>query len=354
VWPCHLVRLKVEVNLSLCFIKHHAMNTYWRSGGIAPHIPNLGARWKWVASFTPRPLYPWVKNTRYSLDRSLYGPQSWSGCGGKQKNSKPLPGIEPRSCSPQPSCHTDRPYPGSRTIESVTVFCVFWMWYSCLTADIMFPSSPVLLHRHWRKMFCGVKSEFVDFTWEDSWWNCKGLALNMKTLLSVGTTSLFHFVFFAVTNSTERSLTSETDSHSVGQEIRNSKIYCFVHKTPPLDPVLSQLNQVYILAPYFFKTLFLILSSHPRTCLPVVLSLSLFQGKILCAFLISRPSHPPWIVHPNSMVWNVQVVKPIQQYYFIFIIVVCVCDVRHMSNTKYTHNGRRFKARCFVVSVDGS
>jgi len=25
---------------------HHAMKTYWESGGIAPHIIDLGTRWK--------------------------------------------------------------------------------------------------------------------------------------------------------------------------------------------------------------------------------------------------------------------------------------------------------------------
>jgi hypothetical protein len=52
-----------------CLIKHHAMNTYWGSGGIAPHILNLGTRWRWVVSFTPRPLYPLGRAPRYPLDR---------------------------------------------------------------------------------------------------------------------------------------------------------------------------------------------------------------------------------------------------------------------------------------------
>jgi hypothetical protein len=34
------------------------MRTYWRSGGIAPHILDLGTGWRCVVSFTPRPLYP--------------------------------------------------------------------------------------------------------------------------------------------------------------------------------------------------------------------------------------------------------------------------------------------------------
>jgi hypothetical protein len=32
----------------LCLTKHHAMKTYWESGGIAPRILDLGTRWRWV------------------------------------------------------------------------------------------------------------------------------------------------------------------------------------------------------------------------------------------------------------------------------------------------------------------
>jgi len=42
-------------------------------------IFNLGSRWKWMVSFTPRPLYLHGKSPRYSLDRRLGGPQSRSG-----------------------------------------------------------------------------------------------------------------------------------------------------------------------------------------------------------------------------------------------------------------------------------
>jgi hypothetical protein len=38
--------LKGKVKLFLCLTKHHAMKTYWRSGGIAPRILELGTRWK--------------------------------------------------------------------------------------------------------------------------------------------------------------------------------------------------------------------------------------------------------------------------------------------------------------------
>jgi hypothetical protein len=89
------VKVKVKVNLSLCLTKHHAMKTYWRSGGITSHILDLSTRWRWVVSFTPWLLYPQGKNPWYPLDRKLGGPQSCSGHGGEEKNSQPLLGIKP-------------------------------------------------------------------------------------------------------------------------------------------------------------------------------------------------------------------------------------------------------------------
>jgi hypothetical protein len=84
-----------KVKLSLCLTKHHAMKTYWGSGGIAPHILDLGTRWRWMVSFTSRQLYLQGKNPLYPLDRRLGGPQSRSGRGGEEKNSQPLPGLNP-------------------------------------------------------------------------------------------------------------------------------------------------------------------------------------------------------------------------------------------------------------------
>jgi hypothetical protein len=38
---------------------------------------------------------PQGKNPWYPSDRKLDGPQSRSGCRGEEKNSQPLPGLEP-------------------------------------------------------------------------------------------------------------------------------------------------------------------------------------------------------------------------------------------------------------------
>jgi hypothetical protein len=72
--------------------KHHAIKHVW-SGGTAPCILNLGTRWRWMVSFTPRPLYPREKSPWYPLDRRLGGPKGRFGRGGENKNSLPLPGI---------------------------------------------------------------------------------------------------------------------------------------------------------------------------------------------------------------------------------------------------------------------
>jgi hypothetical protein len=97
--------IKVKVKFSLCLTKHHAMKTYRGSRGIAALILDIGTRWRWVGSFTPWPLYPQRKSSRYSLDRRLGGFQSRFGRGGEKKNSQPPPGVwTPQILFKRPSC----------------------------------------------------------------------------------------------------------------------------------------------------------------------------------------------------------------------------------------------------------
>jgi hypothetical protein len=66
------------------------------SGGIAQCILDLGTRWRWVVSFTPRPLYPQGKSPWYPLDRRVGGvPQNRSGRSGEEKHSQTMSGLEP-------------------------------------------------------------------------------------------------------------------------------------------------------------------------------------------------------------------------------------------------------------------
>jgi len=96
------------VKLSLCLTKHHTMETYWGSGGIAPRIFHLDTRWRWVVSFTLRPLYL-QEHPRYPSDGRLVKPQSRCGRGSEEKkiSTLPLPGIEPGSFSPLSSLYSD-------------------------------------------------------------------------------------------------------------------------------------------------------------------------------------------------------------------------------------------------------
>jgi hypothetical protein len=90
------------------------MKAYCGSGSTAPSILDLGTRWRWVVRFTPQPLYPQGKYPWYALDRRLSGTQSRSGCGGEEKNSQLLPGLEPPIIQPATQrCTTElsRPLP---------------------------------------------------------------------------------------------------------------------------------------------------------------------------------------------------------------------------------------------------
>jgi hypothetical protein len=63
---------------------------------------DLGITWRWVVSFTPRPLYPKGKIPWYPLDRRLCGPQSRSGRSGEEKIPIPRQESNPRTPVVQP------------------------------------------------------------------------------------------------------------------------------------------------------------------------------------------------------------------------------------------------------------
>jgi hypothetical protein len=78
---------------------------YWGSGGIEPCILISALyRGEWSVSrpgrLTPREI------RGYPLYRRLGEPQSRSGRGGEEKNSQPLPGIEPPIVRPVDLCYT--------------------------------------------------------------------------------------------------------------------------------------------------------------------------------------------------------------------------------------------------------
>jgi hypothetical protein len=64
----------------------------------------------------------------------------------------------------------------------------------------------------------------------------------------------------------------EVDSRSFGQETsrlsRNQKIHYSVHKNRPLVPILSQMNPVHTLAPYFNINIIHVLVGIPSDFFP--------------------------------------------------------------------------------------
>jgi hypothetical protein len=97
------------------------------SGGIAPHIHDLGTGRRWAVSFTPWTFYTQGKNPWYPLDRRLGGPQSQSGCGGEEKNSQPLPRLEPSIIQPIAQCYTTQLF---QLPKWIAVKEIYTDWYS--------------------------------------------------------------------------------------------------------------------------------------------------------------------------------------------------------------------------------
>jgi hypothetical protein len=112
----------VQVNLSVYLIKHYMGE--WRYSST---IPDLDIRWRWIVSFTPRPLYPQRKNPGYPLDMRLGGPHGQFGCCGNEEKFAPV-GNRVRAVHPVARPYTDWAIP-----DSVLYYAV----QSCIFYDIM-------------------------------------------------------------------------------------------------------------------------------------------------------------------------------------------------------------------------
>jgi hypothetical protein len=82
------------------------MTSYLASRVIHPLVLNLDTRWKWVVSFTLRPLYP-AKERLYELNRRPCGFQRRSGLLGRQTSLLSLSGFEASTTQPLPNQYMD-------------------------------------------------------------------------------------------------------------------------------------------------------------------------------------------------------------------------------------------------------
>jgi hypothetical protein len=97
--------------------------------------------------------------------------------------------------------------------------------------------------------------------------------------------------------------------------LRNPKVHHRVHKTPPLDPILSQPNPFRPIDPYLPKFhLNVILSPTPRSSQWSLAFRPPNQNPVSTSPLphachMSSPPHPPWFNHPKNIRRRIQVMK---------------------------------------------
>jgi hypothetical protein len=97
---------------------------------IDSYFLDLGTSWRWVVSFTPRPLYPRGKSPWYPLNSRLGGAQNWSGRRGEEKVLDPTVTrtATPRSFSPIAGRYTDCAFPAPPPPKMVAVVSSIALW----------------------------------------------------------------------------------------------------------------------------------------------------------------------------------------------------------------------------------
>jgi len=107
----------------------------------------------------------------------------------------------------------------------------------------------------------------------------------------------------------------EANNHSPGQEILrllwHSKVRYYAHNTLPVVHILDQMHPVHTFPPYFPKIYTNIILPSTLWSLPFRFSDQNFVyiSHLSHACYMPRPSHPPWLDHPNRIRWSLRVMK---------------------------------------------
>jgi hypothetical protein len=107
--------------------EHHVMKACWESGRIAPRFRDLGTRWRWVVSFTPRSLYPTEMFPDTHWIGGWVGPRAGLDAVVERKIPIRCRDLNPRSSSLSPS-PIPLSYSGSQTYIYVSL-CVYMYIY---------------------------------------------------------------------------------------------------------------------------------------------------------------------------------------------------------------------------------
>jgi hypothetical protein len=81
----------------------------WGSGCIHPHFIDIGTSWRWLVSFTPRPLHPRERATGTHCIGGWVDPRAGLD-DMEQRKFLTLPGLELRPLGRPARCHKKRPY----------------------------------------------------------------------------------------------------------------------------------------------------------------------------------------------------------------------------------------------------
>jgi hypothetical protein len=126
-------------------------------------IPDLGTRWMWIVSFTPRPLYLRRKSPRYPLDRRLGGHHTWSGRCRIEKYLLPLPGIKLRPVQHLTCHYTDWAIPALNSLTMCSFLHVLQRMHDVLEIDPTAKpwSSACFKQSFTRLPLCCIESIFI-------------------------------------------------------------------------------------------------------------------------------------------------------------------------------------------------